>query len=173
MSAKLPWFERRFNFDFPVEIFPDVIERIRGTPARVADRVKNLTRETRTRRDGDAWSIQENVGHLLDLGHLDAVRLDDYLNGAATLRAADLTNRRTHDAGHNDRDIAALLADFRSEREALVTRLEALAPSDFSRTAVHPRLKVPMRLVDWLTFVACHDDYHVARISELMRQFAS
>ena len=173
MSAKLPWFERHFNFDFPVELYTDVIERIRGTPARVADRVKNLSRDTLTRRDGNTWSIQENVGHLLDLGHLDAVRLDDYLNGAANLRAADLTNRRTHEAGHNDRDMAAILADFRAEREALLKRLESLPASDFARTAVHPRLKVPMRLVDWLTFVACHDDYHVARISELMRQFAS
>jgi hypothetical protein len=172
MPAKLPWFERRFHFDYPVEIYPDVVERIRGTPARVAERLQGVGRETLTRRDGKTWSIQENVGHLLDLGALDAVRLDDYLKGEKTLRVADLTNRRTHEAGHNDRDLAAVLTDFRAERGALVRRLETLGESAFGRVAVHPRLQVPMRLVDWLTFVACHDDYHLARISELMRMFA-
>ena len=28
--AKLPWVERTFTFDFPVEIYPDVVERFRG-----------------------------------------------------------------------------------------------------------------------------------------------
>jgi DinB superfamily len=172
MPAKLPWFERRFNFDFPVDVYPDVMERIRGTPARVGDRARGLSREKLIRRDGKTWSIQENVGHLLDLGLLDAARLDDYLKGETTLRVADLTNRRTHESAHNDKDLAALLAEFRAERETLVKRLEGLSASDFARTAVHPRLNVPMRMVDWLTFVACHDDYHLSRISELIRMFA-
>jgi hypothetical protein len=36
------------------------------------------------------------------------------------------------------------------------------------RTAVHPRLQMPMRLVDWAYFVAEHDDHHLARIRELI-----
>jgi hypothetical protein len=35
--------------------------------------------------------------------------------------------------------------------------------------ALHPRLKVNMRLVDMLYFQAEHDDYHLTRISELRR----
>jgi hypothetical protein len=171
VGAKLPWTERRFNFDFPVSLFPDVIERVRGTPARVEDRVRGLSPDTLTRREGDAWSIQENVGHLLDLEPLDAGRLEDYLRGASVLRAADMGNRRTHEAGHNARPIGALLAQFRAGREALVARLASLADDDFARTALHPRLQVPMRMVDWLTFVAAHDDYHLARVSELIRLF--
>jgi len=173
VAAKLPWFERRFSFDFPVTVYPDVIERIRGTPARVEDRVKNLSRDTLTRRDGDTWSILENVGHLLDFEPLDAGRLDDYLNGLSSLRAADLTNRRTHEAGHNDTAPATVLAEFRAGREELVARLESLGEAEFARTALHPRLQVPMRLVDWLTFVAAHDDYHLARIAELIRLFGA
>lgn len=91
--------------------------------------------------------------------------------GEKVLRAADTTNRRTHEARHNERVIADILRDFRRERLALVDRVESLQPDDFARTAEHPRLKVPMRLVDCLTFFACHDDYHLARISELMRLF--
>jgi hypothetical protein len=173
VGTKLPWFERRFNFDFPVTVYPDVIERIRGTPARVEDRLKNLRHETLTRQDGDTWSILENVGHLLDLEPLDAGRLEDYANGLAVLRTADLTNRRTHEAKHNDTPPATVLARFRAGREELVKRLESFGEADFARTAVHPRLNVPMRLVDWLTFVACHDDYHLARVAELIRLFGA
>jgi uncharacterized damage-inducible protein DinB len=173
VSAKLPWTERRFSFDFPLPAYPDVIERIRGTPARIEDRVKNVGREILTRRDGNTWSIQENVGHLLDLEPMDAGRLDDFLSGVSRLRAADMSNRRTHEAGHNDTTLQSLLAKFRTGRGTLVARLESLAEADFARTAVHPRLQVPMRLVDWLTFVAAHDDYHLARISELIRLFGA
>ncbi len=34
MPAKLPWFQREFAFHFPVEKYPDILERLRGTPER-------------------------------------------------------------------------------------------------------------------------------------------
>src|SRR4051794_12598014 len=95
----LRWFDRRFAFDLPAAMFPLVVERLRGTPARIEDKVRGLSPEVLTRRDGDAWSIQEQVGHLLDLDELHTGRLDDFLAGAAVLRAADLTNRKTQEGG--------------------------------------------------------------------------
>ena len=83
---------------------------------------------------------------------------------------ADLTNRKTHEANHNQRRLQELLAEFRHARLALVDRLETLHAEDFRRTALHPRLKTPMRLVDHLYFIAEHDDHHLARIWELRRQ---
>ena len=62
-----PWVERKFNFDFPPEKFPDLLERVRGTPARVEDIVRGLPRDVLTRTDGPGWSIQQNIGHLTDL----------------------------------------------------------------------------------------------------------
>ncbi len=38
------------------------------------------------------------------------------------------------------------------------------------KTALHPRLKTPMRLIDSLYFVAEHDDHHLAIISNLLRR---
>jgi hypothetical protein len=38
----------------------------------------------------------------------------------------------------------------------------------FARSAIHPRLKVPFRLVDFVFFEAEHDDYHFTRIHELL-----
>jgi uncharacterized damage-inducible protein DinB len=165
----LRWFDRRFAFDLPAGMFPFVVERLRGTPARIEDKVRGLSPEILTRRDGDAWSIQEQIGHLLDLDELHTGRLDDFLAGAAVLRAADLTNRRTHEAGHNERPLAGLLAAFRREREAFVARLDRWDLATLDRTALHPRLQQPMRVLDMAFFTAEHDDHHLVRMTELSR----
>jgi hypothetical protein len=84
--------------------------------------------------------------------------------------AADLTNRRTHEANHNAVPLANLLAAFRAARGELVRRLESFPDDGLAFTALHPRLKAPMNVVDLAYFVAEHDDYHLARISELLGQ---
>jgi hypothetical protein len=104
---------------------------------------------------------------MLDLEVLWDGRLDDFLNGAAQLRAADLTNRATHEADHNAKPLEDILLAFRRSRHAFVARLDGLA--SFERTALHPRLEQPMRLVDHIYFIAEHDDHHLARIRELRR----
>ncbi len=173
MSRHLKWTDRKFDFSFPVEVYPEMIERLRGTPARLEDRTKAVAPELLTKRDSDKWSIQENVGHLLDLESLVAGRLDEYLAGSDTLHAADMTNRKTHDADHNQASIQSILSSFRRERMNFVARLENLSPETFGAVALHPRLNKPMRLVDMLFFQAEHDDYHVARISELIRLYSA
>jgi uncharacterized damage-inducible protein DinB len=165
----LRWFDRRFAFDLPEALFPVVIERLRGTPARIEEKVRGLSPAVLTRREGDAWSIQEHVGHLLDLDGLHDGRLDDFLAGATILRAADLTNRKTHEAGYNERPLADLLQAFRRERERFVARLDAWAPNLISLSARHPRLNQPMRVIDMALFTAEHDDHHLARMTELAR----
>jgi DinB family protein len=171
MSKKLKWGDRTFSFTFPVEVYPEMIERLRGTPARLEDRVRSIAPEILTRRDGGRWSIQENAGHLLDLETLVSGRLDEYLAGAKTLHAADMSNRKTHEADHNQVSMSSILTSFRRDRTALVDRLDQLKPQVFAAIAHHPRLNVPMRLVDMIFFQAEHDDYHLARISELIRLF--
>jgi uncharacterized damage-inducible protein DinB len=165
------WFDRKFELGLPREAFPDILERVRGTPARLEERVRGLPRETLVRREGEAWSIQENVGHLWDLEALWAGRLEEFLKGADRLRAADLQNRKTHEGGHNDAAIEDLLARFRRARLATVERLEALGPGDLGRTALHPRLGQPMSVTDHFFFVAEHDDHHLATIGELLRAY--
>ena len=171
MSQLLKWTDRSFQFTFPVEVYPEMIERLRGTPARLEDRLKSIAPEVLTRRDGERWSMQENAGHLLDLESLVKQRLDEYLSGAQTLHAADMTNRKTYEAEHNEVEIATILRDFRAQRSQTVDRLDNLELESFAIAAHHPRLNVPMRLVDMLYFQAEHDDFHLARISELIRLF--
>ena len=173
MPNPVPWTERTFSFDFPAGVSGELLERLRGTPARVEQITRSLPAAVLTLREGDTWSIQENIGHLADLESLFTGRLDDLDAGAESLRPADMTNQRTHEADHNALPIEDVLSRFRSLRGQLVARLEALDPADFARTALHPRLGVPMRVVDMMLFHAEHDDYHLARIRQLIRQFAS
>lgn len=171
MSKLLKWTDRSFQFTFPVEVYPEMIERLRGTPARLEDRLKSIGSDTLTKRDGERWSIQENAGHLLDLESLVSGRLDEYLAGASELHAADMSNRKTYEAEHNQIAMETILKDFRAQRTQLVNRLDSLETTNFAATAHHPRLNVPMRLVDMLFFQAEHDDFHLARISELIKLF--
>ena len=166
---KWPWIARKFNFDFPPTKMPDILGRVRGTPARIEERLRGLPREALTGRDGKGWSIQENIGHLCDLEPLHLRRIDEILSGAAILSAADMTNRATNEADHNARPIEELLAEFRRERMELVARFEEVVESDWASFALHPRIQQSMRIVDLALFTAEHDDYHLARISELIR----
>ncbi|HSE41254.1 MAG TPA: DinB family protein [Acidobacteriota bacterium] len=164
-----PWFERNFNFNFPPEIFPSILERLSGTPARLEELVRSTPVEVRIVRANDAWSIHDHIGHLEDLDQLHEGRIDDYLAEAETMRAADLKNRKTWEAGHNNRKTEELLTAFRNTRKRFVERLEAVDVSVLSRKAVHPRLNVSMRLIDMAYFVAEHDDHHLASIRFIAR----
>ena len=168
MSQVTVWFERRFEFSFPVELRPNLCARLRGTPARLEEMLAGRSHEVLTWKAQDKWSAQEHAGHLLDLEPLWLARVDDYVAGNDQLTVADLTNRKTDDANHNARPLQQILADFRTARGRLLERVDDLNPSLFARAIPHPRLKTPMRLVDHLYFVAEHDDHHLARIWELV-----
>ncbi len=165
-----PWFERTFAFGLPIERLPMLLERLRGTPLRLRAKTRGLPEADRTRREGGAWSIQENVGHLLDLELLWHGRVEDFAAGAPALRPADLQNSTTWQADHNSRPLEELLSLFEEARLRLVEALEALDPSVLARTSVHPRLKQPIHVVDHAFFVCEHDDHHLARIHELIRR---
>jgi uncharacterized damage-inducible protein DinB len=163
------WFERKFDFTFPLDQYPNLCVRLRGTPARLEEMLRDCPRERLIKKPETRWSAQEHAGHLLDLESLWMARVEDYVAGRSDLTAADLSNRKTHEANHNARPSADILADFRKARLSLVDRVAEFQPELFSHSMLHPRLKQPMRLVDHLYFVAEHDDHHLAKIWELIK----
>jgi hypothetical protein len=167
------WVQREFQLGVPVSLYPNLIERLRGTPLRIGERVRGLTREVLTHREGSNWSIQEHAGHVLDLGTLDLGRLDDFEAGVEVLRAADMENRKTYEAHHNENRIENILDAFKEERSLFVKRLEGYDESFLSRRAIHPRLQQAMGLTDLIFFISEHDDHHLAKITELRRSFAA
>ena len=163
------WFERKFNFDFIENIFPSIIERLSGTPARLEEKFAAIPPNIQTISVDGTWTIKENVGHLTDLEPLWQGRLEDILNNERELRPTDLQNRKTHEASHNAKPIEPLLEEFRTIRKITVDKISALTEEIIFRSALHPRLKTPMRTMDLFLFVADHDDHHLARITELVK----
>ncbi|HVN76010.1 MAG TPA: DinB family protein [Thermoanaerobaculaceae bacterium] len=168
MSDVLPWLEYRWSFDFPVGMFRAIVERVRGTPARLEEVVRSAPPKRMTRRPGGKWSAQEHAGHLVSLEALWHVRLDEFRRGAAALTAADMTNKATDSGDYNRRTLAAILADFRAARGGTVAVLDRLSLEAAGHTAVHPRPGRSIRLVDLCYFCAEHDDHHLAMIRNLL-----
>jgi uncharacterized damage-inducible protein DinB len=169
MSQAPIWFERKFEFSFPVELLPNLRARLRGTPARLEEVLRGRSHKVLIGKPQEKWSAQEHAGHLLDLEPLWLARVSDYLTASDQLTGADLTNRKTAEANHNAHPLEEILAEFRAARERLLKRVDEFDASLFASRAIpHPRLKTPMRLVDHLYFVAEHDDHHLARIWELV-----
>ncbi len=161
------WFEREFPYEPPQELFPTLVERLRGAPVRVEEHCATTPPAILTIRDGEDWSFQEHIGHLWDLESLWLGRIEDFLAGEAVLRAADLTNAKTYEAEHNSRKLVELTDGFRQSRSELVDRLEKMSPEEAASTSLHPRLQQPMRVIDLCFFVAEHDDHHLAIMTRL------
>jgi hypothetical protein len=168
MVPQTKWPERQFSFDFPAGIFPCLLERLRGTPARLEEMTLELPQDMLTAHTEGDWSIQEHAGHFLDTEELWQKRLDDFLSGKPSLTDADLTHRKTREANHNANTIELILAQFRLERFKLADRLAQLNESDIARTSLHPRLNKPVRLIDSVYFTCEHDDHYMAILRGLL-----
>jgi uncharacterized damage-inducible protein DinB len=167
------WFDRRFELGLPAGEAPALLERLARTPDSIAAALGAVPEHVRLHKPEGRWSIQEQAGHLLDLEPLWSRRLDDFESGAPVLRPADLQNRQTDEARHNERTPEALIDGFRTARTAILGRLTAMSPAGLSRMSRHPRLEQPMSVVDLCYFVAEHDDHHLAAMEEIAGRFAA
>ena len=163
------WIDRRFKFNFPVSIYPELIKRLYSTPSRLEALISEIPPEILTIKRFNKWSIQENIGHLLTVESLFAGRLDDYIAGAAELRPAQVNGRRTDCAEYNTWRIEKIVGDFKENRLAYVKRLNDFRPEFFENQSRHPRLAQPMRVCDMLYFQAEHDDHHINKIRHLIK----
>lgn len=166
---KTEWFNRKFPIIEDNGILPSIIERLCGTPARIDEITAHLQPALLTLKVNGKWTIKEEIGHLSDLEPLWLGRLDDLVNGVPELRAADLTNQKTHTANHDTTELKTLLQGFRKQRELFVTGLLNLNDDLLLNSSLHPRLKTPMRIIDLAYFVAEHDDHHLASVREILR----
>ena len=169
MTRQTPWLERTFQFNFPVGLFPVIFSRLEGSIFRLHSILMNADDDFCSHRI-DGWSVKEHIGHLYDLEELWWKRMQDFLDHKTMLSAADMTNQKTNAAGHNEKTIEQLLQQFTLERQKLLEAAYGFDEDLLSRTAVHPRLNQPMRLIDSLFFVAEHDDHHISIASSLLRK---
>jgi len=168
MQNNIIWFKRKFEFDLPPELFPLVVERLRGAPVRLEEKTASLPADILRHNEGEAWSIQETIGHLGDVEALWHGRIDDFHDRLEEFRPANISNSVTSKANHNEGDIKALLNAFREERDRLVARFDDMTIKQVSWSAYHRRLDVNMRLIDLAEFIAEHDDHHFSKITDMI-----
>jgi hypothetical protein len=104
---------------------------------------------------------------LIDLELLHHLRVLEFRALKSDLSAADMSNAKTEAANHNTRSLEALLNEFQKGRKAFINDFKSLSEASVQHKALHPRLKVFMKPVDLLFFVAEHDDHHLATMLEI------
>jgi uncharacterized damage-inducible protein DinB len=167
MVAQTLWLDRKWTFNFDTGMFPIIYQRLQGAIPRLKQLFVDVD-ESKADVKKNGWSAKEHAGHLCDLEELWWNRWEDFKNNKELLTAADITNRRTTEANHNQRTTGELVSSFIREREKILNAIYDCDEEMLNRTSLHPRLKTPMRLVDYLYFVAEHDDHHLAAIMLLL-----
>ncbi len=167
-----PWLDRIFPSLMDTGLLPGLLERLQGTPARMEELIRQADPLLMSFKPANRWSVKEEIGHLGDLESLWMTRVYNFTGGDPVLAAADMSNVKTHQAGHQEKETGYLLAKFREQRMNLVAAIRGMNEEQQERTALHPRLKQNMRIVDLAYFVAEHDDHHLARMRELVKPVA-
>lgn len=168
MVSQTSWLNRRWTFNIDAGMFPIIFQRLQGAEPRLHQLFEGVS-EARAGTTKNGWSAKEHAGHLYDLEELWWNRWEDYKNHKDILTPADITNRRTTEANHNSKTVSHLVSSFVKERKKILEAIYDCDEEMLNRTSLHPRLKTPMRFVDYLYFVAEHDDHHLAAIMLLLR----
>jgi hypothetical protein len=162
MISQTAWTERKFEFDFPVGMFPVFVERLRGAPIRLEAMLRNAAAETLNQRTGDKWTIIEQVNHLGNSEKIWLGRVHDIL------ARKEIFERRTLKTDIQSEHTEILLRNFSAARDKLIKLVENMDEQTVTLTINHPRLQRPIRLMDSLFSTAEHDDHHLAKIRELL-----
>jgi hypothetical protein len=168
MVKQIKWLDRKFEFSHPPGMMPVLLDRMLGTLDRIKSMIDNKPDGILSKKTGGNWSVKEHIGHLTDLEALHESRLDEILNGKETLTPADMSNKKTNEAGHNTRNSEELFNEFKKVRESFVSRLNQLNEDEVVRSALHPRLNKQMRINDIAFFTAEHDDQHLTIIRNIL-----
>jgi uncharacterized damage-inducible protein DinB len=161
------WTSHVFNHGIDPGWAANIMTRVQDTGIRLSHYCINLSDEQLSHKSRTDWSIKEHIGHLIDLEVLHHDRLRQFAVLQLELSAADMSNAKTEKAKHNQKNISTLLNEFTEVRNCFIKDFRALTNESLNHKAMHPRLKVPMRPVDLLFFVAEHDDHHLATITKL------
>ncbi len=168
MIKRQPWVEHEFNLGIDIGWTKNVMTRIKDGPIRVAHYCHDLSDERLSDNRNDKWSIKEHIGHLIDLEELWINRFLQFENLVPELVHADMSNQKTEQASHNEKSIQDLIDSFQRERKKLIDTYDSLSLEAQNHAALHPRIKMPMKPVDLLFFVAEHDDHHLTSIDMLI-----
>jgi uncharacterized damage-inducible protein DinB len=165
MIKKLQWFERKFSFGMPAGMLPFYLERLEGTITRLEEKVKGIGEDILSNKLDGKWSVKQNIGHLAEVDEIALKRIDEITSGISPMSPAVFEPR----GDYNAKPIHEVLNYFRTNRLKNLTKYENLDEGDFTKSSLHPRLKITMTPVDLAYFDAEHDDHHLVRVNEILK----
>jgi hypothetical protein len=166
----IKWTDRKFHFGYEPGYLPLFVERLSGTIARIKELTHGLSETALRYQPEGKWCIKQHIGHLTDLEELHEGRLEDFHNNLPVLRPADMTNKKTEDAGYIDKPLSILVKDFEKARNHFILHVKKFSPLQLTVKSFHPRLKEEITVVDLLFFLAEHDTSHLAQISSIIEK---
>ena len=166
---QLKWTERKFDFGFRKEYLPFMLERIKASTSRIEEMVKGRREEELSKRVNDQWSVKEHIGHFIDLEELHQARVEQFNEGLTVLHAADMSNKKSYEADHNQRKVSELLNELKKVRAHFIDSIEKIPESKLDHRALHPRLQKEITITDLAYFVGEHDNHHLTLMAQLLK----
>ncbi len=170
MIQRQAWVDHQFNLGIDPAWAQNVICRVQDTAIRIQQYVNLQTEKELSAKNNGNWSVKEHIGHLIDLEALWSNRFEQFSLKTDQLIHADMSNQKTEHAHHNEIPVIQLIDRFKKERSQLIEVFNSLSEDVLYHEALHPRLKVMMKPIDLLFFIAEHDDHHLSSIREILRK---
>lgn len=145
---------------------------LQGTPAALEAMLAHLADELLVWRPQPAdWCIKEVVGHLIVT---DRLAFADRIQLIAVGDNADIpavfVNQLAAERNDAARPIAALLAEFREGRTAVLPQLTQLTPSQLAKTGTYPKYGT-FHAYDFLYEWPYHDQSHLQQIGDILKTY--
>lgn len=164
----MQWFERKFTFGVSPEMLPYYLERLEGTIVRIENKVKGLDEAFLSFKPDGKWSIKQHIGHLAEVDAIALQRIDEMRSGISPMSPAVFEPR----GDYNNMTIEEVIKVFANSRIANLRKYESLTAEELTCSSLHPRLKLQMNAVDLAYFDAEHDDHHLVKVTEIIKQYS-
>jgi uncharacterized damage-inducible protein DinB len=166
-KATASWGSDKGSPDNAITGHAEMIERVKGLPARIAVEIDGLSEaELSWRAAQGGWSIREVCGHLRDIGDWWVHRLHVMQTEDDPVLPSFDQEAFVRDGRYQEVEIAAILGEMTRLRLEVVDILSGLAPDGWERTGRHEtRGRITIRQA--MEFVIQHDEGHLDQLREL------
>ncbi len=154
------WAEMQFDWPTDISEKDTLLHHLATFPSQCSITLESIPHEKLNVRHDGKWSIQEHLGHLLDMDDLPSKRIIEILADKSVMTAADMDNRHTWDQNYNDHNIYEICERFIGRRRILVDLFKSVPEEKWLASANHERLNRQMSILDLAYFQGQHDHYH-------------
>jgi hypothetical protein len=145
----------------------DLIERLNQMILTLRQECAAVPEEQLAKREADAWSIKDVLGHLCDHSHVLHERLSMIIRLEEPQLASYDQEAVARARNANETSIDSLLDEFASQRAETVEMLVDLVHWNWARTGRHPaygRISIRQQVDKWIA----HEEEHLAQIRSLI-----